>query len=112
MNSIGQFIREQRKKINLSSRCLADKVGISSTEMMKIENGERETPSPITLKAIANVLNINQIEMFVKAGYLDETCLLPLELKFPNVISDEKLCIIQAFIDFLVSRREKEEDSK
>lgn len=72
MSAIGDFLQTAREEQQLSIRSLAKLTGISHSEINKIENGERATPSPMHLKAIAKVLGINQIECFKKAGYIDE----------------------------------------
>ena len=71
MSTIGELITKARTEQQISSRRLAQLTGISSSEMSKIESGERENPSPIHLREIAKILNLNQIECFQIAGYLD-----------------------------------------
>lgn len=71
MNPVGKYIYDTRKKQDISIRYLAKLTGISHSEINKIEKGERENPSPIHLKKIADTLGINQIELFKIAGYID-----------------------------------------
>ena len=71
MNPVGKYIYDTRKKQDISIRYLAKLTGISHSEINKIEKGERENPSPIHLKKIADTLDINQIELFKIAGYID-----------------------------------------
>ena len=71
MNSIGMFLQSEREKQQISIRYLAELTGISHSEINKIENGERATPSPHHLKMIAKVLRLNQIKCFKIAGYID-----------------------------------------
>ena len=71
MSSVGKYINDIRNKQQISIRYLAKLTGISHSEINKIEKGERAMPSPIHLKTIADVLGINQIELFKIAGYID-----------------------------------------
>lgn len=71
MENLGLFISEQRKKINLSQRSLAEKANISNTELWKIENGERSNPNPKFLNSIATALNIDPKILLEKAKYLN-----------------------------------------
>lgn len=71
MNSVGKYIQDIRNKQQISIRYLAKLTGISHSEINKIEKGERAMPSPMHLKTIADVLGINQIELFKIAGYID-----------------------------------------
>lgn len=73
MNDIGAFIQAERKKNKISQRALADKAGISNTELWKIENGERVTPNPKNLNAIATALEINPKILLKMANYIDST---------------------------------------
>ena len=85
MSAIGELITKTRIEQQISSRRLAQLINISSSEMSKIENGERENPSPIHLKEIAKVLGLNQIECFKIAGYLDE------DAHEPEIISNNRI---------------------
>ncbi|MFL0267917.1 helix-turn-helix domain-containing protein [Candidatus Clostridium radicumherbarum] len=70
--SIGEYIKNLRKKIGLSQRELAEKCSVSSAEICRIETGDRKTPSPIVLKAIAPFLGVACEELLQKAGYIEE----------------------------------------
>ena len=72
MSNIGDYLSKERQHQELSIRYLAKITGISHSEINKIENGERATPSPHHLKALAKALGINQIKCFKVAGYIDE----------------------------------------
>lgn len=72
MSNIGDYLSKERQHQELSIRYLAKITGISHSEINKIESGERATPSPHHLKALAKALGINQIKCFKIAGYIDE----------------------------------------
>lgn len=56
--SLGGVIREARRKLGLSLRDVAPRLGISDTYLYHIENGRRAAPDDI-LKGISKVLGIN-----------------------------------------------------
>lgn len=60
-HSIGQSIRENRKKLSLSLRGFADVVGISHSHLSKIENGD-VMPSKEMFEKILNSLHLNEAE--------------------------------------------------
>lgn len=69
---IGKFIEARRTLKDLSIRQLAEKAGISHTEVWRLENGERKNPSPQVLKSLAPHLGITYEELMRRAGYLEE----------------------------------------
>ncbi len=112
MSNIGDYIFKIRQEQQISIRQLAKLTGISHSEINKIENGERENPSPLHIKAIANAFGVSQIECFKIADYIDEDipCQLP---GFLSDCSQEELEQIQAYAGFLRSQNKpKEKESK
>lgn len=72
MTILGTYIEEKREARALSVRQLSEKSGISHTEIHRLENGERKSPSPHLLKALAPQLGVTYEEIMQKAGYLEE----------------------------------------
>ncbi len=68
---LGEFIREQRQKGQMSVRKLADRAGVSNPYLSQIERGLRR-PSAEILQQIAHALEISAETLFVRAGILDE----------------------------------------
>ncbi len=89
-----------RQEQQISIRQLAKLTGISHSEINKIENGDRENPSPLHIKAIAKVFGISQIECLKIAGYIDEDAEYPLP-SFLSDFSPEELEKIQSYAEFL-----------
>lgn len=71
MNELGLFIKENRESKGLSKRALADAANISHTEIHRIENGQRQNPSPPLLRAIAAALGVQYESLMEKAGYIN-----------------------------------------
>ena len=69
MSNVGDFIKERRLAKGMSKRALAEKAGISHSEVHRIENGERQNPSVPMLIALADALGIPQDDILMLAGY-------------------------------------------
>ena len=72
MGNLGNFIKAKREAEGLSLRALGNLAGISDTELMKIESGERQAPGWQSLVSIAQALHFNPVALLVMAGYISE----------------------------------------
>lgn len=70
-SDLGDFIRQQRERANLSLRRLAESAGISNPYLSQIERGIRK-PSAEILKRLSRALEISANSMYSKAGLIDE----------------------------------------
>jgi transcriptional regulator with XRE-family HTH domain len=70
MRDLGEFIREQRRRAQLSLRKLSEQAGISNPYLSQIERGLRK-PSADILQAIAKALRISAETLYLRAGILD-----------------------------------------
>jgi len=70
--SFGEYLKQRREAVGLSQRKMAEKAGISNTEIWRIEAGERQNPAPTTLKVIAPVIGVTYEELLAKAGYIEK----------------------------------------
>ena len=70
LSDVGSYIREQRRKAQLSLRKLAEKAGVSNPYLSQIERGLRQ-PSAKILKGIATALQVSAETIFTQAGILD-----------------------------------------
>jgi transcriptional regulator with XRE-family HTH domain len=71
VNSIGEYIREQREQARISMRQLAQAAGVSNPYLSQIERGLRR-PSADILQQIAKGLRISAEALYVQAGILDD----------------------------------------
>ena len=71
MNSIGDYIRQQREQAKISLRQLAQSAGISNPYLSQIERGLRK-PSAEILQQIAKGLRISAEALYVQAGILED----------------------------------------
>lgn len=67
---VGAYIREQRRKAQMSLRKLAERAGVSNPYLSQIERGMRQ-PSAKILKGIAHALSVSADTLFTQAGILD-----------------------------------------
>lgn len=70
--NIGSYIADLRKEKNWSQRELSEKSGISNTEISRIEAGKRTNPTPSTLRALADALQVEYRDLMKLAGYIEE----------------------------------------
>jgi HTH-type transcriptional regulator, competence development regulator len=108
MFELGSYIKSKREALNISSRKLANIVGISSTEMMKIENGTRKNPSWNTLCKVARAIKVHPFDVLCAAGYINETDINPaLRLTGIEKLDKDELKEVQTFIDFIIERKKR-----
>jgi transcriptional regulator with XRE-family HTH domain len=67
---LGAFIRDQRKKANLSLRQLAELTSLSNPYLSQVERGLHQ-PSVRVLKAISGALNLSAETLMAQAGLID-----------------------------------------
>jgi transcriptional regulator with XRE-family HTH domain len=76
LESLGSFIRSQRRLANLSLRELAERTQVSNPYLSQIERGLHE-PSVRVLKAVALALDLSAETLLFHAGVLDDTVVSP-----------------------------------
>ncbi len=104
MSYIGNYLFNIRQEQQISIRHLAKLTGVSHSEINKIENGERATPSPLHLKALATALGLNQIDCMKKAGYVDEH-VQESSLDFFSNFTAEEIVQIKTYAELILSQR-------
>jgi len=67
-NSFGEMLRTLRKEKGYTQRELGERVGIDFTYVSKIETGKSNPPNREVLKKMADVLGIEEEEVFALAG--------------------------------------------
>lgn len=67
---LGKYLEKIRKSKDLSLRQVDYQSDVSYSHLSMIENGSRK-PTPLTLKELARVYNIDYIDLYEKAGYID-----------------------------------------
>lgn len=70
IESLGEFLKEQRRSARLTLRQLADQAGVSNPYLSQIERDLRR-PSAEVLHQIAKALRISAETVYLRAGMLD-----------------------------------------
>ncbi len=80
---LAKILKDARKNKNLTVRELAEKSDmIIASEVSMLENARRKKPDPLVLKAFANALELNYLELYKILGYYDgDDVLSPVNLE-------------------------------
>ena len=70
VETLGDYLREQRLAAKLSLRQLAEQAGVSNPYLSQIERGLRR-PSAEVLQQLAKALRVSAETLYVRAGILD-----------------------------------------
>jgi len=109
--SLGSYLKEMRESRHLSLRDVERlskerKIGaeLSSGYLSMLERGEVKDPSPRILFALANVYEVDYIDLMKKAGYIPEDAKLktpPARVAFRGAVqlTDEQKERVQQYID-------------
>ena len=118
---VGAYIRDQRRKAQLSLRKLAERSGVSNPYLSQIERGLRQ-PSAKILKGIATALEVSAETLFTQAGILDggpedtgESGVLRSIFRDPELTDGQKRELAETYERFrneTVSRRARREASE
>jgi len=108
MNSIGDYIRQQREQAKISLRQLAEQAGVSNPYLSQIERGLRK-PSADILQQIAKGLRISAEALYVQAGILEDrpgdSGVRAAVLTDPHLTERQKQVLIEIYESF---RRESQ----
>ncbi|MCW2792446.1 MAG: clgR 1 [Nocardioides sp.] len=69
VESLGEYLKEQRVSARLSLRQLAEQAGVSNPYLSQIERGLRK-PSADVLQQIAKALRISAEQLYIRAGII------------------------------------------
>jgi len=89
--ALGAFIREQRKRANLSLRQLAELTSLSNPYLSQVERGLHQ-PSVRVLKALSGALNVSAETLMAQAGLIDaiaDNATAATDSEVPNVPGTE-----------------------
>ena len=70
VDSLGDYLKEQRLASRLSLRQLADQVGVSNPYLSQIERGLRR-PSAEVLNQLARALRVSAEQLYIRAGIVN-----------------------------------------
>ncbi|MCW2782085.1 MAG: helix-turn-helix domain protein [Marmoricola sp.] len=104
VESLGDYLREQRVGAQLSLRQLAEQTGVSNPYLSQIERGLRR-PSAEVLQQLAKALRISAEQLYVQAGILhpDEGHVRSVELAIladPVLTERQKQSLLDVYQSF------------
>ncbi|MGC4110515.1 MAG: helix-turn-helix transcriptional regulator [Nocardioides sp.] len=67
VETLGEYLREQRESSRLSLRQLAEQAGVSNPYLSQIERGLRK-PSAEVLQQLAKALRVSAEQLYLRAG--------------------------------------------
>ena len=67
---LGKYLKSIRESLEYSTHDVNKLCDISQSYISLMENGKRK-PSPIILKKLASIYNLDYIDLYEKAGYID-----------------------------------------
>lgn len=107
LNELGTFLKNARNKNNQSLKSVQKATGISDSRLLRIETGENDSPAPADLRLLAQLYQINIVDIYLLAGYLTPNDLLSYQHTFNNVekLSPEEKQNIQNSIDLFTKSK-------
>ena len=104
VETLGDYLREQRVNAQLSLRQLAEQTGVSNPYLSQIERGLRR-PSAEVLQQLAKALRISAEQLYVHAGILkpDEGEVRSVELAIlsdPGLTERQKQSLLDVYASF------------
>jgi transcriptional regulator with XRE-family HTH domain len=105
VESLGDYLREQRVSARLSLRQLAEQAGVSNPYLSQIERGLRR-PSADVLQSLAKALRISAEQLYLRAGIVspDEGIGGSVELAVladPALTERQKQTLLDVYASFL-----------
>src|ERR1041384_797175 len=105
VESLGEYLREQRVNAQLSLRQLAEQTGVSNPYLSQIERGLRR-PSAEVLQQLAKALRISAEQLYLRAGIVspDEGVGGSVELAVlgdPTLTERQKQTLLDVYASFI-----------
>jgi transcriptional regulator with XRE-family HTH domain len=105
VETLGEYLREQRESSRLSLRQLAEQAGVSNPYLSQIERGLRR-PSAEVLQQLAKALRISAEQLYLRAGIVspDEGIGGSVELAVlgdPLLTERQKQTLLDVYASFL-----------
>ena len=118
VESLGEYLREQRVSARLSLRQLADQAGVSNPNLSQIERGLRK-PSADVLQQIAKALRISAEQLYLRAGILSpedlqgrpERSVELAVLADPGLSERQKQSLLDVYASFLALNQGRTDDA-
>lgn len=110
MKNLGERVLDLRKKINLTQADLAQRIGISLTQLARYERNEVHPPADV-LKKMADVLNtsidyliMGDKDQKAKTALKDQELLT--QFKAVEAMSEKDKAVVKTLIDAFITKRQ------
>jgi len=103
---LGEFVRERRKRLELSQRELANRTGLSNGFISRLEDGQFKEVSQRVLRQLADTLEVDPEDLYAVSGYTTPQSLpgFAAYLRAKYEMSEEVARELTEFFDRLASR--------
>lgn len=91
---LGELLKEKRKENNLTITDIEAKSGINRADIHRLEGGQKKRLNPFQLVSLADVLDINLIDLFILAGFINKKAITDFVKKKTDERISEQLKII------------------
>lgn len=76
IKKLGMLLQNKRKNLDFTLDDVREKLeelgqNVNTSDILRIERGERKTPNAILLKNLCRIYNIDVVRLFQEIGYLD-----------------------------------------
>ena len=111
MDTIGLYLKNSRKRQNLTLRTVQEMTGISNAYLSQLENGKIKKPSPSILHKLSECYHLSYEYLLELTGYPSpNNRLASSELKsktgnWINELTEEEEEKLKEYLDFLRSRK-------
>lgn len=85
---LAEIIKTRRNELDISTRKLAEKIGISHAEISRFENGLKPSFYFIPFVKMCKELDLDLMDLLIEVGLLEETKDKKYEVKITNVNED------------------------
>lgn len=106
METVGIYLRTLRTNKKLSLNDVCKNTGLTTTRLNRIELDEVKEPSPEVLKKLAEFYNVDLMNLYVLAGYLNRADISAGCIPFKNyeILDADECGYIQKTIDFFIEK--------
>jgi transcriptional regulator with XRE-family HTH domain len=124
MSELGQRIRQARQSRNVTAAQLAERIGVSANYISELERGIKKNPSMNVISGMADVLGLpvdyffgvnteRRIQQYIPrdlSSYVQETILQPYGAASDRLEEVDDLQLMEAFVDYLRTMKQKGPD--
>lgn len=107
MDTLGDFLRQQRTRLRLNMNDVYEKTGLTDSRLSRIEHGEINLLKPFEIRKLAELYDINILQLYLMAGYITEQDISDYQFVFKNaeLLNDAEHRNIQTTIDLFTQGR-------